>query len=193
MASMASLLSMLTEKNRQQEAVVAKPAAGPGSGGSGGNSNNSTNSASISANDFLTLLVTEMQNQDPTQATDPNEYINQLVNVNSLEQLISINQNLQTALGLNTNTNTNTRSASTASQQARAAGTVTGTGQSAWSGAAKGPELANQTAGLPGARMRLGTGGAAPSPVEGNLSIPAARPAAQRVAQSLGAQTRTHR
>ena len=52
-----------------------------------------SNSATISANDFLTLLVTEMQNQDPTADTDPNEYINQLVNVNSLEQLISINPN----------------------------------------------------------------------------------------------------
>jgi flagellar basal-body rod modification protein FlgD len=53
-----------------------------------------SNSATITANDFLQLLVTEMQNQDPTANTDPNEYINQLVQVNSLEQLISINQDL---------------------------------------------------------------------------------------------------
>ena len=39
----------------------------------------SSASTTISANDFLTLLVTEMQNQDPTADTDPNEYINQLV------------------------------------------------------------------------------------------------------------------
>ncbi len=58
----------------------------------GTNSTSSDDSATISANDFLTLLVTEMQNQDPTADTDPNEYINQLVQVNSLEQLISINQ-----------------------------------------------------------------------------------------------------
>jgi flagellar basal-body rod modification protein FlgD len=56
--------------------------------------------ASISSNDFLRLLVTEMQNQDPTATTDPNEYINQLVNVNSLQQLISINQTLSGALGV---------------------------------------------------------------------------------------------
>ena len=68
------------------------------SGGSGG-TDGTTSSATISANDFLTLLVTEMQNQDPTADTDPNEYINQLVQVNSLEQLIDINQNLTTALG----------------------------------------------------------------------------------------------
>src|SRR5436305_175629 len=48
----------------------------------------------ITSNDFLTLLVTEMKNQDPTQPTDPNAYIQQLVGVNSLQQLISINQEL---------------------------------------------------------------------------------------------------
>jgi flagellar basal-body rod modification protein FlgD len=62
------------------------------SGATGPSSNTST--ASITANDFLQLLVTELQNQDPTANTDPNEYINQLVQVNSLEQLIQINQEL---------------------------------------------------------------------------------------------------
>jgi flagellar basal-body rod modification protein FlgD len=63
----------------------------PDSGSSG--SSSSTNSATITANDFLTLLVSEMKNQDPTTQQDPNEYINQLVQVNSLQQLIQINQN----------------------------------------------------------------------------------------------------
>jgi flagellar basal-body rod modification protein FlgD len=35
-----------------------------------------------------------MKNQDPTQPTDPNAYIQQLVGVNSLQQLIQINQGL---------------------------------------------------------------------------------------------------
>jgi len=51
----------------------------------------------ISSSDFLTLLVTEMKNQDPTQPTDPNAYVQQLVGVNSLQQLISINQDLTPA------------------------------------------------------------------------------------------------
>ena len=50
--------------------------------------------SSITSNDFMTLLVTEMKNQDPTQPTDPNAYIQQLVEVNSLQQLISINGEL---------------------------------------------------------------------------------------------------
>jgi flagellar hook assembly protein FlgD len=36
--------------------------------------------------------------QDPTAPTDPTEFVGQLVQFNSLEQLIQINQNLQTAL-----------------------------------------------------------------------------------------------
>lgn len=59
-----------------------------------GSSSSSSNTATVSANDFLQLLVSELKNQDPTANTDPNEYINQLVQVNSLEQLISINQDL---------------------------------------------------------------------------------------------------
>jgi len=62
--------------------------------GSGSTSSADTNSATVTANDFLQLLVTEMKNQDPTADTDPNEYVNQLVQVNSLQQLIQINQDL---------------------------------------------------------------------------------------------------
>jgi flagellar basal-body rod modification protein FlgD len=56
-------------------------------------SSSDQNSATITANDFLTLLVTELKNQDPTANTDPNAYVNQLVQVNSLQQLIQIDQN----------------------------------------------------------------------------------------------------
>lgn len=53
-----------------------------------------TGASTITSNDFLTLLVSELKNQDPTQPTDPNAYISQLVGVNSLEQLIDINKGL---------------------------------------------------------------------------------------------------
>jgi len=60
-------------------------------------------SSTITANDFLTLLVAEMKNQDPTAPTDPNAYITQMVDVNSLQQLVGINQgvtSLDTAAGV---------------------------------------------------------------------------------------------
>ena len=62
--------------------------------GTSGSSSSDSNDTSITANDFLTLLVAEMKNQDPTADTDPNAYIDQLVQVNSLQQLIQINQDL---------------------------------------------------------------------------------------------------
>ena len=48
----------------------------------------------VTSADFLTLLVSELKNQDPTQPTDPTAYVQQLVGVNSLQQLIQINQDL---------------------------------------------------------------------------------------------------
>lgn len=134
--------------------------AGSGSSGADG--------STISANDFLTLLVTEMKNQDPTADTDPNEYINQLVQVNSLEQLIQINQNLTTALG-----DTSTGSDGSASGQAvSAAETPAGQAVTAASRAgSRGATVAPVAQGFP----------AAP----GNLGLPQPNPAAERVAQAL--------
>jgi flagellar basal-body rod modification protein FlgD len=79
--------------------IAASPFAAPkpsdsGSGTGSTSSSSDTSSTTVTANDFLQLLVTEMRNQDPTADTDPNEYINQLVQVNSLEQLVQINQDL---------------------------------------------------------------------------------------------------
>ena len=57
-------------------------------------SSSSSGGNNITASDFMTLLVAEMKNQDPTQPTDPSAYLQQLVSVNSLQQLISINQGI---------------------------------------------------------------------------------------------------
>ena len=76
-------------------AAPKSPAATANDSSSGSSSSqSSTASATITANDFLQLLVTELQNQDPTANTDPNEYVDQLVQVNSLQQLIQMNQTL---------------------------------------------------------------------------------------------------
>jgi flagellar basal-body rod modification protein FlgD len=76
-------------------AAVAAPAAT----GTSTTTSSTSGSSDITSSDFLTLLVAEMQNQDPTQPTDPNTYIQQLVSVNSLQQLISINSELAAATG----------------------------------------------------------------------------------------------
>jgi flagellar basal-body rod modification protein FlgD len=146
-------------------------------------SSTDTSSATISANDFLTLLVTEMQNQDPTATTDPNEYINQLVNVNSLEQLIDINQNLSTALGSPSSgaaANPQTAGPSSALTTPNGAGTSAQPGSVAHKGAtsAAAQPLSSGTAGLSGLVS-------ATKNVPGNLSIPSANPSAAGVAHAL--------
>lgn len=94
-AAAATVASALAPRKAAQ--ATAKD-TGSTDGTSGSNTTNSTtDAATITSSDFLTLLVTELKNQDPTQPTDPNAYIQQLVGVNSLQQLISINQDLTPA------------------------------------------------------------------------------------------------
>jgi flagellar basal-body rod modification protein FlgD len=125
--------------------------------------------ATISGNDFLTLLVTEMQNQDPTSATDPNQYINQLVSVNSLEQLIQINQTLMA--GLAASNPPPTDQSSTAGTSAIAAQTGVAAGQA--------------TSTSPSQPVQFGSTHLPAAIAQGNLGVPDNSPAAQRVAQAL--------
>ena len=92
-----TVASSLLSPAKQQPATVQANAAASTSGSTP--SAASSSGSTITSNDFLTLLVTEMKNQDPTQPTDPNAYIQQLVGVNSLQQLIAINQDLTGTTG----------------------------------------------------------------------------------------------
>ena len=51
-------------------------------------------------NTFLTLLTTQLQNQDPTDPLDTNQMTNQLVQFASVEQQIAMNQNLSSMISL---------------------------------------------------------------------------------------------
>lgn len=167
----------------------ASPTLAPMDSSGDGSGSSTAGSATISANDFLTLLVTEMQNQDPTADTDPNEYINQLVNVNSLEQLISINQTLSTAFAGSTGSGDSSGNGSSGSSS-----TGTNPGGDAL-GAAGAPPLDALSAGngrtrttIPSMAQPGSSSGAQPSSFHlapGNLSIPNTNPSAERVAQSL--------
>ena len=52
---------------------------------------------SETTSDFLSLLVKELQNQDPTSPVDATAFTGQIISLNSLDQLISINQTLSSA------------------------------------------------------------------------------------------------
>jgi|SRR5580658_5679944 flagellar basal-body rod modification protein FlgD len=51
-------------------------------------------------NTFLTLLTTQLQNQNPLDPLDTNQFTQQLVEFSSVEQQINMNANLQTLISL---------------------------------------------------------------------------------------------
>lgn len=93
-AAATRVASSLMQPRAALQTTTKNAQAPNGSGTGDGSTNSTTDGATITSSDFLTLLVSELKNQDPTQPTDPNAYIQQLVGVNSLQQLISINQKL---------------------------------------------------------------------------------------------------
>jgi flagellar basal-body rod modification protein FlgD len=150
---MATLAGIINQHSTAAEALTNKSATPTAE-----STSSSTSAATISANDFLTLLVTELQNQDPTASTDPNEYVNQLVSVNSLEQLIDINQTLTSA----------TSSTSTTSSTTKAKNSTT----QIQSGTGLGAQNAAQSS-------------IASRATSGNLSVPESTLASQRVSNAL--------
>jgi flagellar basal-body rod modification protein FlgD len=98
----------LQAQNAQKPASTSSVSSNSSSTGLGGLS--STNLEGT----FLNLLATELQNQDPTSPVDPTQMVGQLVSLNQLDQLISINQTLSNLGGSGS---TPTTSSSTTSSQ----------------------------------------------------------------------------
>jgi flagellar basal-body rod modification protein FlgD len=65
------------------------------SGGSGTSTSSSASTDGLNPDDFMSLLVAEIQNQDPTNPMDPTTFMSQLVDLNQLEQVTQINQVVQ--------------------------------------------------------------------------------------------------
>jgi len=56
---------------------------------------------SLSYNDFLTLLMSELKNQDPTQPMDPTQMVSQLATVSEVGQAVQTNSTLASLLTAN--------------------------------------------------------------------------------------------
>ena len=98
-------------------------------------------------NTFLTLLTTQLQNQDPLSPLDTNQFTQQLVEFSSVEQQVNMNANLQTLITLQ-----QTSEATSAMQFVGANVTLTGASATlaanspaAWSLNSPSPATANVT------------------------------------------------
>lgn len=69
----------------------------------GTSSSTSSNDAVMGKEDFLMLLVAQLQNQDPLSPDDPTEFTAQLAQFSSLEQLFSLNESMENMVTSNAN------------------------------------------------------------------------------------------
>ena len=61
-------------------------------------SNSAAQSATINYNEFLQLLITELNNQDPTSPLDPTQQVSQLASFSAVEQQVQTNTTLTSLL-----------------------------------------------------------------------------------------------
>jgi flagellar basal-body rod modification protein FlgD len=82
----------LTPASMPAEATTA--AAATAAGGAAAVSSNALTSLTSNFQDFLSMLMTQLQNQDPTSPMDTNQFTEELVEFSSVEQQINTNSSL---------------------------------------------------------------------------------------------------
>ncbi len=79
---------------------MSVPATSPVNSSSAAAASSATAAATntLSYNDFLTMLLAEMQNQDPTQPMDPSAMVSQLATISQVGQAVQTNTTLASML-----------------------------------------------------------------------------------------------
>jgi flagellar basal-body rod modification protein FlgD len=87
-----SLASVSAQQTSASTSAAATASSTSTSGSQSGSS--ALNSLSSNFSDFLSLLMTQLQNQDPTSPLDTNQFTTELVEFSSVEQQINTNSSL---------------------------------------------------------------------------------------------------
>lgn len=106
-----SLLSDLSPV--KAKANAASNYTGTASTASASSSSSSQTSLSSLGSTFLKLLTQELQNQDPTAPMDSTQMVGQMISLNQLDQLASINQLLTSEFTAAAGTSSSSNNAST--------------------------------------------------------------------------------
>ncbi len=90
----------LTGDTTTRASSIAPKASTPSSTGSN-NSDSNNLMGGIGKSDFLQLLVAQLRNQDPLQPMQDGEFIAQMAQLNTVEQLTTMNNNLTEFMNFN--------------------------------------------------------------------------------------------
>ncbi len=97
-----------------QATAHAQAQATTGTGASSSSSNTSNSVSSLTSEQtFLQLLIAQIKNQDPLNPTDSIQFVGQLVQYSELQQLVGINQGVQSLDGTTSTTTTNSTNPTT--------------------------------------------------------------------------------
>jgi flagellar basal-body rod modification protein FlgD len=108
-----SAVTSAAQARAQAAQAQATSGTGSSSGASSSSSSDPTSLNSLTSEDtFLQLLIAQIKNQDPLNPTDSIQFVGQLVQYSELEQLMGINQGVQTLTGTTPNTTTPTKGTS---------------------------------------------------------------------------------
>jgi flagellar basal-body rod modification protein FlgD len=83
--------------------VTTNPLASSGSATNAANTPTASSQLAGNFNQFLRLLTTQLQHQDPLSPLDPNQFTQELVQFSSVEQQIQMNTGLSTLISLQQN------------------------------------------------------------------------------------------
>lgn len=108
--------------------MTINPLAAASAVGAQGVGDKSTQESGMGQNAFLQLLLTQLQNQDPTSPQADGEFLAQLAQFSALEQLQQVNQKLDAIATVfsSVGPTTATESSITSSSTARAASATVG-------------------------------------------------------------------
>ena len=102
MSSIPSFNLPSAYSNSASPLLTAKPRASSSQGSAGSTgitSATSLDSVNSLGTTFMSLLAQELQNQDPTQPMDSTEMVGQMISLNQLDQVASINELLTNQFG----------------------------------------------------------------------------------------------
>ena len=94
---MTTSVGSTAQNNPYAYATGNSSTTGTGSSGSSSSSSGSTGGiGGLTMNDFLTLMTTQLQNQDPLNPTDSNQFLNQLSELSTVQGISELNTSMST-------------------------------------------------------------------------------------------------